>query len=61
VTSGIRMGTPAITTRGVKEEHMTIIADLVDTSLMNRENTVILGEVKKKVNELMNSFPLFQF
>jgi glycine hydroxymethyltransferase len=61
VTSGIRMGTPAITTRGLKEEHMTIIADLVDTSLMNRENTVILGEVKKKVNELMNSFPLFQF
>lgn len=61
VTSGIRMGTPAITTRGLKEEHMTIIADLVDTSLMNRENSAILGDVKKKVNELMNSFPLFQF
>ncbi len=61
VTSGIRMGTPAITTRGLKEEHMAIIADLVDTSLMNRENSAILGDVKKKVNELMNSFPLFQF
>lgn len=61
VTSGIRMGTPAITTRGLKEEHMLLIADLVDTALMNRENTAILGDVRKKVNELMNSFPLFQF
>jgi glycine hydroxymethyltransferase len=61
VTSGIRMGTPAITTRGLKEDHMLLIADLVDTALMNRENTAILGDVRKKVNELMNSFPLFQF
>jgi glycine hydroxymethyltransferase len=55
------MGTPAITTRGLKEDHMLLIADLVDTALMNRENTAILGDVRKKVNELMNSFPLFQF
>ena len=61
VTSGIRMGTPAITTRGLKEDHMLLIADLVDIALMNRENTAILGDVRKKVNELMNSFPLFQF
>jgi len=61
VTSGFRMGTPAITTRGLKEDHMLLIADLVDTALMNRENTAILGDVRKKVNELMNSFPLFQF
>jgi glycine hydroxymethyltransferase len=61
VTSGVRMGTPAVTTRGLKEDHMLLIADLVDTALMNRENTAILGDVRKKVNELMNSFPLFQF
>ena len=60
-TSGLRVGTPAITTRGLKEEHMGIIVDLVDEviSNINNENTII--SVRKRVNELMRPFPLFAY
>lgn len=59
VTSGIRMGTPAITTRGLKENHMVEVASLVDKALMNMNDAQVLGQVRNRVNELMNGFPLF--
>lgn len=58
-TSGIRVGTPAITTRGLKEEHMGIIVDLIDEVLSNTENEAVIEKVRTNVNELMSSFPLF--
>lgn len=58
-TSGIRVGTPAITTRGLKEEHMGIIVDLIDEVLSNTENEAVIEKVRTNVNELMYSFPLF--
>ncbi len=59
VTSGIRVGTAAITTRGLKEKHIPKIVDLIDTVLMNHENEKVLTEVRKKVNTMMKDFPLF--
>ena len=58
-TSGLRIGTPAVTTRGLKENHMPVIVDLIDEVLLkiNDEQTII--SVKKKVNEMMESYPLF--
>ncbi|MHC1776651.1 MAG: serine hydroxymethyltransferase [Lentimicrobium sp.] len=58
-TSGIRVGTPAITTRGLKEEHMGIIVDLIDEVLSNPEDETIIDAVREKVNEMMSEFPLF--
>ena len=58
-TSGIRVGTPAITTRGLKEEHMGIIVNLIDEVLSNPEDETVVDAVRVKVNELMSSFPLF--
>lgn len=59
VTSGIRVGTPAITTRGLKEKHMPKIVDLIDTVLMNKDNEKTIAGVKKKVNKMMEGLPLF--
>ena len=59
VTSGIRVGTPAITTRGLKEKHIPIIVDLIDEVLMNHENEKVIAAVKKKVNLMMKKYPLF--
>ncbi len=59
VTSGIRIGTAAVTTRGLKEDHMVEIARLINKVITNRENSVVLGEVKKSVHDLMSAFPLF--
>ncbi|HSH66647.1 MAG TPA: serine hydroxymethyltransferase [Bacteroidia bacterium] len=59
VTSGIRVGTSAITTRGIKEKHIPKIVNLIDKVLMNPENEKIIREVKKEVNKLMKEFPLF--
>ena len=59
VTSGIRIGTPAITTRGLKEPQMEIVADLIDRVLMNTDNTEELNKVKKEVHALMGDFPLY--
>ena len=61
VTSGIRFGTAAITTRGLKEEDMNIIVDFIDEVLMHSENDAVIGEVKKKVNTLMKGRDLFNF
>jgi glycine hydroxymethyltransferase len=59
VTSGIRIGSPAITTRGLKEKDCLKIVGLLDQVLMNRENSKELAKVKKKVNTMMEKFPLF--
>ena len=61
VTSGIRVGTPAITSRGVKEDTIKIVVDLIDRVLMNHTNEEIIQEVRKEVNELMRNRPLFQW
>jgi glycine hydroxymethyltransferase len=58
-TSGIRVGTPAITTRGLKEEHMSVIVDLIDEVLSNVEDESVIDTVREKVNEMMSEFPLF--
>jgi glycine hydroxymethyltransferase len=59
VTSGIRIGTAAITTRGLKEQHMEQIVLLIDEVLMNHENEATLAQVKKQVNTMMEQFPLY--
>lgn len=59
VTSGMRIGTPAITTRGLSEKHMDRIVDLIDAALMQRNDEGKLAAIKAEVNEMMHSFPLF--
>ncbi len=59
VTSGIRIGTPAVTTRGMKAEHMDTIAELIDRVLVNPEDEANLAAVKSEVNALMKDFPLY--
>lgn len=58
-TSGIRVGTPATTTRGLKEEQMLIIVDLIDEVISNIDNESVIATVRGKVNKLMSDFPLF--
>lgn len=60
-TSGIRVGTPAITTRGLKEEHMAVIVDLIDEVIANNENEEVILKVRTQVNEMMSEFPLFGY
>ena len=59
VTSGIRFGTPAITTRGLIESDMKKVVELIDEVISNHENEKIINEVRKKVNNLMSGRPLF--
>ena len=59
VTSGIRFGTPAITTRGLIESDMKKVVELIDEVISNHENEKIIFEVRKKVNNLMSARPLF--
>ncbi len=59
VTSGIRIGTPAITTRGLKENDMENIVNLIDQVINNWENETVLEDVAEKVNALMGNLPLF--
>lgn len=59
VTSGIRVGTPAITSRGVKEAEIPKIVELIDRALMNREQASEISALRKEVKELMGSRPLF--
>lgn len=59
VTSGIRVGTPAATTRGMKEDEMLIIAELINKTLLNAENELILAGIKHEVTELCSRFPLY--
>ena len=59
VTSGIRIGTPACTTRGMKEREMEIIAECMDKALRGRDDSRILNQVKSQVRELCQKFPLY--
>ena len=59
VTSGIRFGTPAITTRGLKEKDMEKIVELIDNVMINYNNTEMIKKIKNEVNEFMLSRPLF--
>ena len=58
-TSGIRLGTAAITTRGLKEDKMEAIVDMIDTVLSNVENEEVIASVRKKVNAMMADYPIF--
>ena len=60
-TSGIRVGTPAITTRGIKEGEMDSIVDLIDQVIQNIDNEELISGVKGKVFEMMNGLPLFAY
>lgn len=59
VTSGMRVGTAAMTTRGMKEAEMLHIVELIDSVLMNHDNDTYLGSVKTEVNKWMEAFPLY--
>jgi glycine hydroxymethyltransferase len=60
-TSGIRVGTPAITTRGLKEEHMPVIVELVDRVISNVTNEDVIAKTGNEVKEMMGKFPLFGY
>lgn len=59
VTSGIRVGVPAVTTRGLKEQHMETVVSMIDKVLMNLDNEEIISGVKAEVKEFMQQFPLY--
>jgi len=59
VTSGIRIGTAAITTRGLKEKECIKIVELIDDTIKNKDNPSALIKIKKKVNQMMLKYPLF--
>ena len=59
ITSGIRVGVPAVTTRGLKEQHMGQIADWLDRVLMNADNEQVIATVRGEINEFMKAFPLY--
>lgn len=60
VTSGMRVGTAAITTRGMAEADMEQIVDYIDTALMNNENEAMLADIRKNINEWMGKYPLYK-
>jgi glycine hydroxymethyltransferase len=60
ITSGIRIGTPALTTRGMKENEMIQISKMIDTVLKNMENETVQNQIKQQVLELCQKFPLYE-
>ena len=60
-TSGLRLGTPAITTRGAKEDLMVKIAEMIETVLNDPENEAVIAKVRAEVNETMKSYPMFAY
>ncbi len=61
LTSGIRVGTPAITTRGVKEDLIPVIVDLMNEVITNISDAIVLEKVRVKVNNLMKDYPMFAY
>jgi glycine hydroxymethyltransferase len=59
VTSGIRVGVPAVTTRGMKEEHMEAVVTMIDKVLMNADDPTVISTVKDEVKEFLQQFPLY--
>ena len=59
ITSGIRVGVPAVTSRGMKESHMRTVVDMIDKALMNAEDEAVLSALKGEVNSFMKQFPLY--
>jgi len=59
VTSGIRVGVPAVTTRGMKEAHMETVVAMIDKVLMNIDDTAVIASVKEEVKSFMQQFPLY--
>ena len=60
ITSGVRIGTPAITTRGMKEEEMDTVAGWISEAFENHDNDAVLGRIKNEVKELCNNFPMYK-
>lgn len=60
-TSGIRLGTAAMTTRGAKEDLMRLVAELIDEVLADPENETVISRVREKVNATMKNYPLFAY
>ena len=61
VTSGVRLGSAALTTRGMKQDHMRTVAQFIVTALEKRDNTVELEKIRKNVEEFAHQFPLFAY
>jgi glycine hydroxymethyltransferase len=61
VTSGMRIGTSAITTRGINKKDIPVIVDLINTVIENNQNEEIINQTKKNVHELMSTLPLFKW
>jgi glycine hydroxymethyltransferase len=59
ITSGIRVGVPAVTTRGMMEEHMSAIVDFIDEAIIHAEDDSVLADIRKKINTHMKQFPLY--
>ncbi len=60
-TSGVRVGTPAITTRGLKEEHMPLIVEMIDEVISHINDDSIINSVGQKVKDMMSAYPLFTY
>ncbi|TAL48725.1 MAG: serine hydroxymethyltransferase, partial [Chitinophagaceae bacterium] len=59
VTSGIRIGVPAVTTRGMKEEHMETVVAMIDKVLVNVDDINLINSLREDVKEFMKQFPLY--
>jgi glycine hydroxymethyltransferase len=60
-TSGLRLGTPAITTRGAKEDLMVVIAELIEEVLNAPEDEAVIASVRARVNDIMKDYPMFAY
>ena len=60
-TSGIRLGTPMITTRGMKENEMVLVADFMTEALENRQKSAIKRQIREKVKDLCSQFPIYEY